>query len=224
MSPQSKTPRQRVEIETPHRQPSIEADVIVPGLQALFTGAAVGAGMAAVIWGMWATPFFKTWLVCACVCAGVAWLWRLGAIQETLWRIETVTDVDLDGDGQKGRPRDDDDAHLVMVDPYRGQEAQRREQEERLRQLFADFIRGCAIDTTARLWEKRIGREQYAKFRDVLIAQGYAAWNSGQDQRGGWRLTVPVEVILAAIFRRPVNLNAPALEAKSTRRNGAHST
>lgn len=56
-------------------------------------------------------------------------------------------------------------------------------------------------DTSARQSERRVGRERYARFRDILIRAGYAAWN-GDDQRSGWRLTAPPQAILSRIFQQ----------------------
>lgn len=197
-----------VQVDIPHRQPSLEADVLVPLAQTILTALTVGSALAVLTVLIWHTPAGMTWLVWVSVCAAAAWLWRLDVIHTTLWRIETFVDADLDHDGAKGNPG------MVMINPYQGQAAQRAEAEEWLRQRFADFVRGCAMDTSARLWEKKLGRERYAQFRGILIAQGYAAWNSEQDQRSGWRLTAQPDVILAGIFGQSIPTETPALADK----------
>jgi len=82
---------------------------------------------------------------------------------------------------------------LVMVNPRPTQDAQ----EEREASEFAQFVRGCSVDTSLRRWESSFGREAYERYRDVLLDGGWAEWRS-KDRRQGWRLTEEPESILDA--------------------------
>ena len=94
---------------------------------------------------------------------------------------------------QPDQPHEEPHERLVMVN------ARPPEHEEDTRQSeFADFVRGCAIDTSLRRWEPMLGREGYDRYRDVLLSLGWGAWRS-KDRRQGWELTAEPPVILDAL-------------------------
>ena len=86
---------------------------------------------------------------------------------------------------------------VIMVNPPRPEQAAEREEDTRQSEL-ADFVRGCAIDTSLRRWEPSLGREGYDRYRDVLISLGWGAWRS-KDRRQGWELTADPGEILDAL-------------------------
>ncbi|HEX2972011.1 MAG TPA: hypothetical protein VHP11_06740 [Tepidisphaeraceae bacterium] len=211
-------PDRLARVDVPHRDPSLEADFFVPFFQTLATALLPGSGLAAVVCWLWATPIFATWLVCVSVCGGVGWLWRLGIISQTLWRVETYLDADLNGDGVKGDPGRN--PSIMVVNPRNGQAALRQDDLAQLHIEFRQFILECRNDTTAGKWEKRLGRAKYQEFRNALISAGYARWNSDQDQRSGWRLAATPEQILLAIFGEAASLEALPMPEHELPRRG----
>lgn len=184
----------------PARTPSLESDVAVPMLQAVFS-AIVGAGLgAALAWaahgdaGLWAV------IVGTIVLAG-SWLQRLGVMSDLLHSTttEALTD-EPDPDppqGQLVHP-----AHILSISPYQGRANQRSDARAELRDTFAEFVRGCERDTSARYWQARISREKYQEWRDLLIGSGWAAWRIDGNPRAGWRLTCDPDQVIAAIGDR----------------------
>lgn len=67
-----------------------------------------------------------------------------------------------------------------------------------MRAQFEGFVRGTVTDTSARRWEKSLGRDLYQQWRDLLIGSGYARWRNENDVKAGWVMTSkPLEVIYA---------------------------
>lgn len=102
---------QSVSFETPARSATKEADVVVPLMQALITGAFVGAGVAiagvgAVMAGVnlpWWAPF-PAGLVTTLATAGIRWGGLLDDSRALLRKVESYVGHDLDGDGAVGAP------------------------------------------------------------------------------------------------------------------------
>jgi hypothetical protein len=195
-----------VDLMTPHRAPSVQSDFLVPFFQATTTGFLVGTAIAAVLWALAGSGFVKTSVVAVAVCSALAWLWRLAASHETLWRIERYMG-DLDGDGIRGRPEPGPQQHILALNPYQGRQAQRSDELDRLRGEFVHFVMACAVDTSARRWEKKLGRERYQQWRDVLIKSGYGRWRNEDDPKGGWLLTANPQDVVRALQGRA--LDAP---------------
>ena len=94
---------------------------------------------------------------------------------------------------QPDQPHEEPHERLVMVNAWPPEHEEDTRQSE-----FADFVRGCAIDTSLRRWEPMLGREGYDRYRDVLISLGWGAWRS-KDRRQGWELTAGPDDILEAL-------------------------
>ncbi len=115
---------------------------------------------------------------------------------------ELASGQDLDGSGAVGdivspatEPPPAPQERIITIRPRgaQGQDARRK----RAMATFETFIRGCEHDTTAARWEKVIGRDTYRAWRDTLIQNGWAEWNS-ENRNHGWRLTVSADDILEA--------------------------
>ena len=89
-----------VERISPARQPTLESDVLVPMAWSLITGALSFLAVAVVavssgkpLWLAFALGFFTT---------ALAWMWKSSMIHGLLQTVETITNRDIDGDGQIG--------------------------------------------------------------------------------------------------------------------------
>lgn len=111
------------------------------------------------------------------------------AVHDLFAALELITGRDLDGSGAIG-----DGLVLLRSNGARGG----ADADAQLQAAFADFVRGCALDTSARRWEPEIGRGQYQRWRRQLLDAGWARWRS-TDERAGWELTAPAAEILAAL-------------------------
>ena len=97
----SKPPSYRQE---PARAPSIESDVKVPILQALFigTGVSILAAIPVVVWE-WPKPVL--WPIAAFTLAAMLWwLYIVGELRRLMWKIEETFDRDINDDGEVGEP------------------------------------------------------------------------------------------------------------------------
>lgn len=178
--------------------------MFVPLGQALVSGVILGLAIGAIGWLAWDWDLLIGWAVATICGVGVSWLIALNASRGTLWRIERATGLDLDQDGAVGQP--EPEAHPLVVNGYQSRHAQaqdaRDEAEERLRRELSDFVRACGSgDTSMRRFEKHMSREQYQRFRDVLIKSGWARWKNPRDMRQGWELTAPASEVLGGVFR-----------------------
>jgi len=187
--PQPETPEATTaETRTPQRVPSIEADVAVPGLQAVLTAiaAAICAGLLA--WALswsWRVPV----VVLALTLAG-AWLWRLGVVTSLLWQIETWSGRDLDNDRNVGRPQ----VSFTLANPATArqtvaQEARQTAQSEEQMELLA-FLDRCYMHGTAegKHGVKASGpeRDAYTAKRNALMGLGIAKWKNPDKPKAGW--------------------------------------
>jgi hypothetical protein len=183
-----------VELLQPNRAPAVSSDVAVPILQALFSGvfSGLGATCGLVLLSKGSIPWWPTWGIAIVACIASAWFWRLRATEDSLYRVETIL--------QPVAPAAPvDQGHIIALNPYQGRRAQAVDDRAELRGTFVRFVMGCAVDTSARRWEKRIGRARYQAWRDLLINSGYGRWKSARDQRAGWELTAPATSIISAL-------------------------
>jgi hypothetical protein len=179
-----------VELLQPQRAPAVSSDVAVPLLQALASGVFGGLGLTAglVLLGKGA-HWWPTWGIAILACVAAAWFWRLRSCEESLYRVETIL--------QPVAPSEPPErSHILALNPYQGRQAQVVDDRAALRGQFARFVMGASVSTSARRWEKMLGREKYQSWRDLLISSGYARWKSERDQRAGWILTAPAVAII----------------------------
>ena len=181
-----------MEVTKPARQLSAEADFLVPALQATFSGLFAGTAIGVCAHYATGAPFADAWAVSVAVGVAASWFWRLDVTTRTLYNVERITHIDINRDGVTGDP-----GHIMALNPYQGQVAQRRDERAGRANVFRWFVTSCAQDTASRNWEPQIGREQYIEWRDLLIASGWAKWR-GRTGHGGWDLTAdPADIIEA---------------------------
>ncbi len=180
------------ETKTPRREPKLEGDVFVPGLQAVFTALAGGimAALLALAFGWsWKVPV----VILALALAG-AWLWRLRVVDSLLWTIETWVDQDLNGDNLVGRPA----VAFTLANPAQARQAvtaenrQAAESAERVALLaFADacFVKGTSEGSHG-ITASGPDRDEYTKKRDALLSLGVARWKNPARPKAGWLMAV----------------------------------
>jgi hypothetical protein len=169
---------------------TLPGDGYTPILVSLALGVLLGAAPGALLiayGGEW-------WLMLLAMAstAGLALLWRIRVHDAARWTTERHRAA--------MRPADPALSAPVVLNPYQGQQAQRAELAARAMGEFGNFVRLIEADgdTTARRWERQLGRGKYQAFRDRLIAGGFAQWRS-DSPKDGWQLTAPAAVVLAAL-------------------------
>lgn len=181
------------ETRTPRRDPGLESDVIVPGLQAIFTALAAGACAGLLAWALswsWRAP-----VIVLALSLILAWAWRLRLADRLLWQVERWTDQDLNGDGATGEP-----AHsFAIANPAQAraavaqetrQAAQSAEQAALLRFVDTCFIRGTSESAQG---IAAGDRTDYVRRRDVLLSLGAAKWKNPARPKAGWVMAVSHE-------------------------------
>lgn len=193
-----------METTIPTRPASFIADVVVPLVQALVTGALLGGLVVFALGELspgWAVEPFKVWAGVGLAISTVAWMVLLGQTRRLLWTIEKLTGLDLDGDQRAGKPTE----RVVIVGAGKAKEQATQRTNEQRASLFAQFVAGIPVKGTAlRAWETEMGRETFQDYRDALIRLGWAEWNSIKkdgtpNERQGWELTMPAADILERI-------------------------
>ena len=187
-----------IENRTPHRTPSTTADVTVPVMQAAITAAiaALVVGGLALVAGRGDVLRLAGGAFVLTLAA--AWLWRLGVVDSLLQTIETVTQRDIDGDGQIGKP---DDGHVLVENAGRAREAVAAAADETSRRastaaMLAFWQKCVQIGTATRDHGARPGTkalEDYEAARDVLFSLGLAKWRNEANHRAGWDVTTDLE-------------------------------
>ena len=185
-------PTVTAERRTPTGEATIAADVAVPALQATFTAGAVlvGVGLIALALG-WSVDVM---LLCGGIAMVAGWFWRLAHSDRARHVVETVTRLDLDGDGQIGAPSR---AYTVMqpaaaraaVAAETQQAAASAERAALLAFVDACYIRGCGEHAHG-IKASGPGRAEFVKMRDTLITLGVAGWKSPGSPKAGWQMVV----------------------------------
>ena len=155
----------------PHRPPTVQADVVVPGLQSAISGTIVGVlgGAGAGIAG---SP--HALLIGAMIGAGgvgVAWLILLREHRASLWQLERIVGRDLDGDGHIGTPR-------LVRKPVQVEVVERRETGSIKRMLWLNLpasITDAHLERIARAVLVDGADFSRRKLQDAMSAESYGA-------------------------------------------------
>jgi len=186
---------------TPARQASLAADVGVPVLQSLITGALTGAVVTFLAYqlapGLDASPFVM-WASVSLAISTASWLVLLRETRALLWTAEMKSGRDLDGDGVVGKPSE----RVIVLNGSKITVPETPKPQET--SGFELFVRGLAIKGTAERGWTDIGSKRYAEYRDLLLDHGLARWNSygvngKPNKTQGWELTTSADVILKAL-------------------------
>jgi len=158
----------------------IEAGVKTPALQAVLTGAAVGAvTVILTIWKHWpwATP-----VVAAVIAAALSWWLLLLNTRGLLKTVETVINKDLDGDGEIGFT-----VEIVedLPELKRVQYAHFPARQEQVEQFAMAALNGWLTVNSPH----RLSRRKFTQLRDVAIDRGLLAWVHPDARQQGVQLT-----------------------------------
>jgi hypothetical protein len=183
------------ETRVPVGESRVTTHVIVPAMQALIAMILLSADV--LLWG---------WKPVAGIIGAVGigiWVWRVLLGDSLLWRLETITGRDLDGDGTEGQP----EHPFVLSNKADAQRKARESAEQAWRQSRAEELaRFAAVCATQGTSEKKQGitsesqREKYILRRDALLELGLAAWNDAARPSLGWSLVATPEVTAEIIM------------------------
>jgi len=184
------------------REPNIEADFLLPVLQAFGVASAL-----LILSALAALAFDWTWHVPA-VAFGLALAYmlvaRLRFMDSLLWSVETLTGYDVNGDGKVGEP-----AAFTLANPAQARQAAAiaeatTESEAHKAELLAFVHRCYTVGTGERSHGVRASgsdREAYVRQRDVLLSLGIARWKHDGRPRAGWVMAVSHQKALQIIAR-----------------------
>lgn len=129
----------------------------------------------------------------------VTWFWRLRLFDGLLFAVERITQTDLTGDNQIGKP-----SHLIVKNaPVARSKAQSQIKEStthtRLSALET-FTKKCYSIGTSESAQgiKPNDRATYLENRDTLFRLGIADWKSS-NPKSGWKMLLPEDAALEAI-------------------------
>jgi len=207
------------QVEQPHRAPSLEADVYVPMLQSLGLAVVVGSGVAAVAcWG-WQLSLWPCWPASIAICGGLAFLWRLSEIGQTLWHTESMAVLNT----QPAEPaRAPAAPGLLMLNApaARADVADQVGQAERAQEVndLVDFVRRCATIGTGEsaLGIKPSGRSKYLEAREILLELGAARWRDPGNKRLGWELAITPAAAVVLVKRHVAAKTATTYPTRPT--------
>lgn len=194
-------PRLRDDQETPgsmvwekrslQREPSIEADFLLPVLQAFGIASSVlilSALAALALDWTWKVPAIGFGLALAYMLIA-----RLRFMDSLLWSVETITGTDINHDGATGKP-----AAFTLANPAQARyeahkdvdaTAQAAARAELLAFVHRCYTVGCSEGSHG---VKASGpdRQSYVRQRDVLLSLGIAAWKNPTRPKAGWKMAV----------------------------------
>lgn len=177
-----------VETRVPVGESRLTTHVIVPAAIAVFTMALVTIDM--LLW---------QWRPIAGLVGAVGllvWGWRILLGDRLLWRQETVSGRDLNGDGVIGNP----EHPFVLLNPAAAQAQARRAAEQNFRESRAAelvrFAAACATQGTSEAAQgiaSKAQREAYLLKRQALFDLGLAQWKNPAVPNSAWVLLLPPE-------------------------------
>lgn len=193
--------------------PSTEANVKVPLLQSLITGAFVGIPVGALagwigvahgpltLWGgLWTG---LTWgSITIFSVAFFQWTSRSRDYNELLWRIESVTGLDVTGDEQIGKP----EPRTVRVEVQEGKGWKFSDlpgDEQALYDFAISVVNGIVTFSERGAASRDYGVENFRRLRDVFIQRHYAEWKDPTNHQLGIVLRRSGTAVLAAIAEGP---------------------
>ncbi len=123
---------------------------------------------------------------------------------QSLWAVEeygeeTETETPIVTPAPAPPPRPDP---YILINPYRGQQAQQQNTQDQERSKMIQFIRRCEMSGTSWTTHQPFldNRAEWDLMRNKLIAAGYAAWNNPHSKQQGWTLTAPAAEAIAGII------------------------
>lgn len=177
-----------LESAAPARAADLVADVAVPFLQAVVTGALVGSLLTLALAELvpdYDGDLLLVWAGATLTISTLAWLFLLLDTRKLLWAIERLTGADLDGNQVAGP--------VVRVEVTSG----RREvyfdlpgTPEALATLARGVLNGRSFAEDS--WSGRgapFSRGEFRQIRDALIERGLAVWRNPQAKAQGVELT-----------------------------------
>lgn len=177
--------------QRPARAATLRSDVAVPCIQSVITGllAIMGGG------GIAAAAGWDVLIVSAIVGAivtGAAWYLLLRQHSDLLWEIETITGVDLDGDGQTGKPSVTRLKVEIPATEQRGSQTKILELDATPEELKA-WAKGMLIGRMAESdWVGKgrlFSKDRFRSLRGECIERGLMRWTNPKAHAQGVEFT-----------------------------------
>lgn len=176
-----------VESRVPVGESRVTTHVVVPFFQALITMALIVADVLLWQWHPIAGTVGAVGLI--------VWGWRVLLGDRLLWKLETITGRDLDGDGDTGAPHPFVIQNKAAARSQINAAAEQTWRESRAAELVR-FAAACATSGTSEAAQgisSKAQREKYVERRQALFDLGLAAWKNPAVPNSAWMLTLPPE-------------------------------
>ena len=188
------------------RPQAIESDVSVPLRQALISGGLLMLCALNEVLLFWLLPWYvglaaiPVWLVILAIWFGLMYFNR-----RLLWRVESVYNVDIDGDKHVGPPEPTRVVRLELHKSDREHEQFKFEDIPIPKKsgyagliVFArEIVRGAATFAERPATEYGYSRSEWEALRDKFRERGWAEWNHPSEPRQGVTLTDEGREVLA---------------------------
>jgi len=193
--------------------PTTESNVKVPLMQSLISGILIGLPvgivvgfidiklgpavlrgdiMAGLVWGMTITFGVAFW----------QWFGRIQDYNELLWRIESVTGLDVNNDDAIGKP----EPRTVRVEVQEGKGWKFSElpgDEQALYDFALSVVKGVVTFSERGAASRDYGAENFRRLREAFIQRHYAEWKDPDNHQLGVVLRRSGTAVLAAIAKEP---------------------
>lgn len=188
-----------LERRRPARAADLRSDVAVPCVQAAITGllaTGVSGGVAALVSG----DVLTAGGVFGGLVTGVAWLLLLWQHRDLLWERETITGIDLDGDGQTGKSMTRIEVKIPATE-QRGSQTKIIDlpaTPEQLRTLAQGMLDKRMAEGEWCGKGKLFSKPKFYTLRQELIDRGLMVWVNPKAHTQGTELTA----VGRSVFRR----------------------
>jgi hypothetical protein len=135
------------------------------------------------------------------VATGLAWGFRLGSSQQTLWVVEEITGQDINNDGYTGKPQ----RREISIEVREGRSTFREELpgEESLLMNFAAAVGSGQSFSEMTAQATGYGVTNLRALRDIFLKRRWAYWKNPDSPQQGVELTLSGKRILADIAHPP---------------------
>lgn len=171
--------------------------VVYPLLQSAITGASLGLCASALAWFVGNERPLAIGLLVACLAQAITWLVTLSRWHRWVYKLEDVTGMDLNRDGEIGRPVEPVRVELVGDNGRSTKFIDLPAKEDQLVQLGTGLLQGTPFSEMN--WTGRGAAFSKNEFRDIrneMIRRGLLRWINPNARAQGLELTYPGRAVM----------------------------
>lgn len=183
----------------------VKEDIIVPVAWSAITGIAVASMVTAFkVWLGWSWH----WPLVACFAStSITWILLLVDWRAMLWRVETITGMDVDKDGSKGKPEEKPNSHVVEFTDHSKKKKAWIEMpvDEKMMLKIAKAYGSGRFEFSRRdmMAATRISDDKFEKLQKLFLERAWAVYRKEGAPNSGVELTAAGKHVLRSYLPSP---------------------